>query len=525
MADETRRVIFSDENDPPPPPTGGGGGMHTRRVEEVETVGTFRVGEEEAVTTAPAGEHHPLGCCRPDVSLCGNCRVEHTLQPHETQRPGLYLCNAPEGQVMVKVAAAHYPPKAELWQKLGFPQPPARAAYLPYHGRRRLFLRSPGILYRRHVGEPGAEAGEKFAPPSPEWIMDVFVLQMATALKYLHEQEIIHRDVKPANIYLKTVGAIQALVLGDFEFPLYLRAAAPHVIPSAPRAPGIYTAPEAFPRFVDDSAGGRRGRITRSSDYYSLGITIIELLLGTTSLHLCQLPDLFDFYLQGGRVEIPQGIPGRLTLLLRGLLIRNRHSRWGAVEVERWLNNATYDEDLKKIHDDEYYELARASRPYRLKNYFAVDLPSLAEAMFREPEIASEDLITGDILLNWIGNLDPTVAREIRRDRDQWYSFPRHGTDVRHHALRPHAALHFQRRRGSAERRGMDQTRCRAGEPLDHPQRNLQLHLPVAATGSLAALENASAARYGGAGGEVVAYFAGHPTRRTHLPAAAEPAL
>ena len=28
--------------------------------------------------------------------------------------------------------------------------------------------------------------------------------------------------------------------------------------------------------------------------------------------------------------------------------------------------------------------------------------------MFREPEIATEDLITGDVLLNWIGNLDPT---------------------------------------------------------------------------------------------------------------------
>ena len=112
-------------------------------------------------------------------------------------------------------------------------------------------------------------------------------------------------------------------------------------------------------------------------------------------------------------MEIPQGIPGRLTLLLRGLLVRNRATRWGAEEIARWLRNATSEDDLKKIHDDEYYELARASRPYRLKTYFAVDLPSLAEAMFREPEIATEDLITGDVLLNWIGNLDPTISREI----------------------------------------------------------------------------------------------------------------
>ena len=104
--------------------------------------------------------------------------------------------------------------------------------------------------------------------------------------------------------------------------------------------------------------------------------------------------------------------------------MRNRQTRWGAEEVERWLHNANDDNDLKRIHDDEYYELARASRPYRLKNYFAVDLPSLAEAMFREPDLAIEDLITGDVLLNWIGNLDPTIAREIRRDRDQWFPTP-----------------------------------------------------------------------------------------------------
>ena len=190
--------------------------------------------------------------------------------------------------------------------------------------------------------------GQYIEPPAPEWVIDSFIAQVSAGLKYLHEQEIIHRDVKPANIYQHTVSGIQALVLGDFDISSVLEGSRTSRDTQRTAGTWYYTAPEAFPRFVDDSAGGRRGRITRSSDYYSLGITIIELLLGTTSLHLCQLPDLFDFYLQGGRVEIPQGIPGRLTLLLRGLLIRNRQTRWGGREVERWLHNATTDEDLKR---------------------------------------------------------------------------------------------------------------------------------------------------------------------------------
>ena len=203
-------------------------------------------------------------------------------------------------------------------------------------------------------------------PEVIEWVVAVMLPQIADALEYLHAQEIIHRDIKPANIYLKHEDGVETLVLADFDISSVLEQK--RTSRDTQRAGGtwLYTAPEAFPRFVDDHASHRRGRVNRASDYYSLGITLIEMLTGTTSLHLCQLPDLFDFYLSGGRVEIPQGIPGRLPLLLRGLLIRNRQTRWGASEVERWLSNENSDDDLRRIQDDDYFELARASRPYRL---------------------------------------------------------------------------------------------------------------------------------------------------------------
>ena len=212
MADETRRVYISDEDENPP----SAAPARTMRVEgEAET---FRVVEEPAESLlAAAGGHHPLGTLPPGRLLCGDIRVERTLYPHETQRPGLFLCAAPEGTVVVKVAAANYPPKAELWQKL-------------------VFLRHPHVLRTYRTSEEGGfffevqeyctggtlearvpKPGTAIPAPPVEWVMETFVPQMNAALRYLHEQEIIHRDVKPANIYLHTTAGFEVLVLGDFD--------------------------------------------------------------------------------------------------------------------------------------------------------------------------------------------------------------------------------------------------------------------------------------------------------------------
>jgi hypothetical protein len=423
--DNTLKVIFPEEDDAAHAPAASDVTRRvsddppdvTRRV-EVGGDGTMRV------DWAPRRGDLPLGTLPPGSMLCGDCRVEQTLHPHESDRPGLYLCTAPEGAVVVKVYAANFPPKPELWERL---------AGLRHTHVLRIFrtLQIDRFYYEVQefcaggtLAERVPRPGSGIPPVAPEWVTGTFVPHMLAGLNYLHEQGIIHRDIKPANLYLRLVGDREELVLADFDISSVLDTM--RTSRDTQRAGGtwLYTAPEAFPRFVDDHASARRGRISRSSDFYSLGITTIELLMGTTSLHLCQLADLFDFYLQGGRVEIPRNIPSRLALLLRGILIRNRRTRWGAEEVERWLRNGTSDADLQRIRDDEAYELARAGRPYRLGDLVAVDLPTLADAMYRNPEVATEDLMSGDMLINWIGTLDQNIARRVRRDRELWRSTP-----------------------------------------------------------------------------------------------------
>lgn len=99
------------------------GNQATRRVADIDTAATRRVSDADLPTsrveTGPAAKL-PLGVLQPGTVLCGDCVVEQTLFAHESQRPGLYLCRAPEGQVIVKVAALNFPPRPELWHRLLF---------------------------------------------------------------------------------------------------------------------------------------------------------------------------------------------------------------------------------------------------------------------------------------------------------------------------------------------------------------------------------------------------------------------
>lgn len=88
------------------------------------------------------------------------------------------------------------------------------------------------------------------------------VLDVAQGLRHSHERQILHRDVKPANVFVQAGRA----KLGDFGTGTYL---------GAPRAAGrvgtaFYMAPEIF----------RGEPATVSSDVYSLGILAYEVIGG-----------------------------------------------------------------------------------------------------------------------------------------------------------------------------------------------------------------------------------------------------
>jgi serine/threonine protein kinase len=367
-----------------------------------------------------------LGFLPAGTVIANDCVVIQTLHNHESARPGLFECQSPEGHVMVKVAASEHPPQRDLWEKLVYFQH-------PYIVRTYRTLEVEGIYYEIQefcsggtLAELVPLAGSGRPIPPSDWVEKSLVPAFYAGIKYLHEQGIVHRDIKPSNLYLRESNGRKTLVIGDFDISSVLQSG--RTSRATERAAGtwIYSAPESLPRFMDVNASQRGASIARASDYYSFGVVIVELLVGTTSLHQAQFPEISDFYLQGGRVEIPSGLSPRLTELLGGLLCRNRQKRWGNEEVARWLANKTTEVDRRAIAEDRGFQLGRHIAPF---NSFELSKPSnleeLLSAIIQEPKIAIEELMAGDVLLNWIGQLDSRIARQIRLDREKWRRYPR----------------------------------------------------------------------------------------------------
>lgn len=90
--------------------------------------------------------------------------------------------------------------------------------------------------------------------------------QLCSAVTYAHNHEVIHRDIKPQNIFLTSNGTIK---LGDFGIAIFQNAS--HVTKTATIVGSAhYLAPELF----------NGSLATTRSDIYAMGITFFELITG-----------------------------------------------------------------------------------------------------------------------------------------------------------------------------------------------------------------------------------------------------
>jgi serine/threonine protein kinase len=104
--------------------------------------------------------------------------------------------------------------------------------------------------------------------------------RIASALSYLHEYRVIHRDVKPANIFLSTVDEMHAptfVKLGDFgvtKWGDFLATATSGTL-TVTKQQGLGTL-----KYMSPEQAVRPKEVTVRSDIFSLGITLFELFTG-----------------------------------------------------------------------------------------------------------------------------------------------------------------------------------------------------------------------------------------------------
>ena len=94
-----------------------------------------------------------------------------------------------------------------------------------------------------------------------------YVNEIASALQYAHDQNVVHRDVKPENML---IGRHNELLLSDFGISVLSKTGRTTLAASYDKGgTALYMAPEQF-----------RGKPEKASDQYSLGITVYEWLCG-----------------------------------------------------------------------------------------------------------------------------------------------------------------------------------------------------------------------------------------------------
>ncbi len=112
------------------------------------------------------------------------------------------------------------------------------------------------------------------------------ILDVATGLTHTHERSVLHRDVKPANVFLTGAGKAK---LGDFGTGVFMADEGEERVGTA-----FYMAPEVF----EGRSSGVR------SDIYSLGVLAYEVIAGRRPF----IADTYEALMVAHHTEVPKDL-------------------------------------------------------------------------------------------------------------------------------------------------------------------------------------------------------------------------
>lgn len=165
--------------------------------------------------------------------------------------------------------------------------------------------------------------------PLKEPLVRSFCRQIVTGLVYLHGKDIIHRDIKGANILVDNKGAIK---ISDFGISkkveaTNLLAATGNQNKNRPSMQGsvFWMAPEVV----------KQTSYTRKADIWSLGCLVIEMLTGEHPYPDCsQLQAIFKIGGAKASPTIPDDVSEEAVVFLKSTFEMNQHDRPSSEELK-----------------------------------------------------------------------------------------------------------------------------------------------------------------------------------------------
>ena len=160
------------------------------------------------------------------------------------------------------------------------------------------------------------DAQKRLAKTFSEEIVLIWFGQLISGLKYLKERKILHRDLKPNNVFLTSENKIK---IGDFGLAKTLDST--YEMAETRKGARVYMAPERH----------RGERYNHKADMWSLGCILYELC--TLRLTFTNVPDILD-----GRYQpIPAGLHPGVSVYIPRLLRVDSRRRPSADKILRYL--------------------------------------------------------------------------------------------------------------------------------------------------------------------------------------------
>jgi len=146
-----------------------------------------------------------------------------------------------------------------------------------------------------------------------------YVNQIAEALQYAHDRNVIHRDVKPENMLLDKKNQIR---LSDFGIAIVYETTSSPKTADKLGTP-VYMAPEQF-----------QGKPMYASDQYSLGVVVYEWLCGTVPFHgsIGELMHQHEHVLPPSMREKVQFLSPAIEEVVQKALAKNPKERYASVK-------------------------------------------------------------------------------------------------------------------------------------------------------------------------------------------------
>lgn len=219
------------------------------------------------------------------------------------------------------------------------------------------------------------------------------------ALNVLHQNDIIHKDLKPSNIMLLDDNKSVAII--DFGISSVVEQGNTVLVTKTGMTPE-YSAPETF-----------RNLFLEESDYYSFGITLYELYCGYTPYKNMNAEEIAQFTAVQ-RIPFPKDMPQELQDLISAVTyfdITNRNNknnpnrRWTYTEVDNWCKGK------KQVIPGEGtgFGAGKAIPPYTFLGQVYKDIPSLITALASNWNDGKKQLYRG-LLSGFFKNFNPEIA-------------------------------------------------------------------------------------------------------------------